>query len=479
MLKIPSIRTEKRQGIVLLVVIAMLALFATVALSFVVYAEAEAVASRYASQAQTQAQADVDPELLLSFFLSQLIYDTDNVYSAMRGHSLARTMYGANPTDLNIVPFNGMGRMRWDVKHPTFGTTRNNMLAINYQNYSPNGTLLTSPTVGLPKVRDPENDTNGNYVGGNVSWTYPDLNNMFLAAVNADGEVLIPSFHRPWLNVDFSSNGANDPWAKYSTLRPHISYHSQFAPPDSEIVPPPGSPPGTPGGVDVKNLEWGPGLRYLRPGASPPTPSYYNNDSIWMDLGFQVLTAPNGKLYKPLFAPLIVDLDNKINLYAHGNIMNAGNPQNTANPIPHFSNQGWGPWEVNASKLLYAGTEWTQLFQGSPIARYGPGANDTPDNTSVPSPNGTNPPPFYSSIDYGGYIGSVNPVAAPGTTQYMYYPGDRKNTTLTPYPNNRIKAFPDYPGNWDNGTGNDVLNHAAAYSPLFPSTTSAPPGYPN
>src|SRR5437870_3689247 len=99
----------KRPGIILLVVMAMLVLFATVALSFVYYAEAEATASRYASQAQTQSQAEVDPEALLSYFLSQFIYDTDNIYSAMRGHSLARSMYGANPADLNEVPYSGIG----------------------------------------------------------------------------------------------------------------------------------------------------------------------------------------------------------------------------------------------------------------------------------------------------------------------------------------------------------------------------------
>ncbi len=42
-------RRENRSGIVLLVVMAMLALFATVALSFVFYAEAEATISRYTS----------------------------------------------------------------------------------------------------------------------------------------------------------------------------------------------------------------------------------------------------------------------------------------------------------------------------------------------------------------------------------------------------------------------------------------------
>src|SRR5947209_20079271 len=66
----------RRSGIVLLVVMAMLALFATVALSFVFYAEAEATSSRFAAQANVPSKADVDPELLLSYFLGQLIYDT-------------------------------------------------------------------------------------------------------------------------------------------------------------------------------------------------------------------------------------------------------------------------------------------------------------------------------------------------------------------------------------------------------------------
>ena len=38
------------------------------------------------------------------------------------------------------------------------------------------------------------------FTGGvNVSYSYPDINSMFLAAVKADGTVMVPSFHRPWL----------------------------------------------------------------------------------------------------------------------------------------------------------------------------------------------------------------------------------------------------------------------------------------
>ncbi len=56
------------------------------------------------------------------------------------------------------------------------------------------------------------------------------------------------------------------------------------------------------------------------------------------------MTAPNGKKYKPLFAPLIMDLDNRLNLFLTGNLMGPGNT--------HVSNQGYGPTEINLSKLL-------------------------------------------------------------------------------------------------------------------------------
>lgn len=41
-------------------------------------------------------------------------------------------------------------------------------------------------------------------------------------------------------------------------------------------------------------------------------------DSIWVDLGDPVQETENGTLYKPLYAFLIVDMDNKLNVNAHG-----------------------------------------------------------------------------------------------------------------------------------------------------------------
>src|SRR5207253_3977980 len=52
------------------------------------------------------------------------------------------------------------------------------------------------PGVPDPWRTDPANLAGrGPYVGGfNAPYTYPDLNNLFLAAVKADGTVLMPSF---------------------------------------------------------------------------------------------------------------------------------------------------------------------------------------------------------------------------------------------------------------------------------------------
>src|SRR5437870_4651066 len=102
--------TKRRQGMVLLVVMAMLALFASVAISFVFYADSEAFAARLHRESLMREQADIDPEHLASYFLSQFIYGTNNIYSSGRGWDLGSSIHGYNPAALNFTPYNGVGR---------------------------------------------------------------------------------------------------------------------------------------------------------------------------------------------------------------------------------------------------------------------------------------------------------------------------------------------------------------------------------
>src|SRR5262249_40357944 len=108
---------QPRRGVILLVVLALLTLFALVGLSFVLYANAEAEASRLNREALNLYRPDMNPEVLLQYFLEQLVYDVpDNeagVYSALRGYSLARSMYGYDDAGRNDVPFHGTGRLHY------------------------------------------------------------------------------------------------------------------------------------------------------------------------------------------------------------------------------------------------------------------------------------------------------------------------------------------------------------------------------
>jgi len=279
--------------VVLLVVITLLTLFAVVGIAFVFYAQAEATAARVAREAETVRQPDADPELLLAYYLSQLIYGTSNQGSQLRYHSLAENMYGAPGS---IAPFNGTGRLHTGAPDDYYNIDYSYSARSPYQSFSPN-----------------------------APYTYPDFNNIYLAAVRAsDGGVLIPSFWR------------RTPQGTQVALRAR------------------GLPPPEDGNCDVKNLADSPGL------LNPTTGQFTNNDSVWTDVGFPVMRAPDGRKFKPLFAALVQDLDNRVNVNVHGHIMeatltgDAAIQQGTYQFGRHTSDQGWGPWEVSLERILSA-----------------------------------------------------------------------------------------------------------------------------
>ncbi len=79
-----------RRGIVLVLVLAMLALLALIGVTFATFSGQSKINVRNFAQSVIQPQDDE----LMDFALSQLITDTGDPRSVIRGHSLARDMYG-------------------------------------------------------------------------------------------------------------------------------------------------------------------------------------------------------------------------------------------------------------------------------------------------------------------------------------------------------------------------------------------------
>ncbi len=218
-----------------------------------------------------------------------------------------------------------------------------------------------------------------------------------------------------------------------------------------------------PNNLDVKNLTGMPG----------------GNDSIWIDIGAPELTTAAGLRYKMLVAPLVLDLDNRVNLNVAGNVL-----ANT--PNPHASNQGLGPWEVNMGKVLNAAAapnEWQNLFLGNPptgaptiTGRYGPGQPPQPPLPLSFFAFAGPAPHVYAPIDLDALIdppsngepaynvtgaGATGPYALPGTT----------NPNAPPY-----QAFPYFdPNAYLNGfttehqNSSGQFNHPMYYNPMAPA----------
>jgi hypothetical protein len=503
--RLPHRDEAPRRGVILLVVLALLTLFAIVGISFVFYADAAAASSRIFREAESDDRPDVDPERLFTYFLGQLVYDVPDdetgIYSCLRGHSLARNMYGLNynkspgspiqyddqnQLPINQVPFNGTGRLH--TRLPVAGAeapgSYNNPFKlddynlINYTYFKRDGFLRDPERFGAlvvqgtgtlyrPYRTDPTSDKElpGYYVGGfNPPYTYPDLNNMYLATVKAGtgeppsplgpvsaGTVLAPSFHRSWLFGSLTERRNNPNWTnregKYQILRPRPidQKHRPDDPDEPELFPYPEDEGG-----DVKNLIGSPGLLYLDHGK----PQLASNDSLWLDLDFPVMAGKDGRKFKALFAPLILDLDNRINLNVHGNLRGTGRAD-------HASNQGWGAWEVNVGRVLNASPpEWQGLFQTSTgqTGRYG---RDNHPHSPLPPLTASSLPPLYAPVDFDGSDQNNNG-APSGPLMLAPKPGPM----AVPY-----QCFPDPPAGYSYGNRFEAerIDHPSLYNPLTPA----------
>ena len=109
----------ERQGIVLVLVLGMLALMALIGITFATFSGQSRISARNYMQSMNQPQADE----LMDYALSQLISDTPNRQSAIRGHSLARDMYGSDAAKNGYLAARPDGRYMAPNNDPYFYIT--------------------------------------------------------------------------------------------------------------------------------------------------------------------------------------------------------------------------------------------------------------------------------------------------------------------------------------------------------------------
>jgi hypothetical protein len=394
---------SRRRGSVTVIVVAFLALLLVLGLSFAFYALRESEESRVyrdsvnggatgvtpVNRGSSGTDAPPEPEAIANGVFGTVIYDAPDditgAFNGLRNWSMARTIYGWNPkypspyygyngpvpipgvpapdpTHAATQPFNGYGYLQPQTFYPTLppGTINwvwmgpGQPLLDRDNNYARDPHIPLIPWSYNPAVTGGAGTDR--YVAANADYTYPDPNNLFLAAIDPKtGRVLVQSYHRPWLigtnpppNAPTGPNsvpptpvaGDPNPWTnqtgRFVMLRPR-PVDNQWPPQSgfSEFPYPTMNADGTYGDVELLTGKPG-GLQY---------------DAQWLDPDMPVRTW-RGKNYKPLVAMLIVDQDGRVNLNTAGNyyplVLQAGQqPQ-----YVHGSDQGIGPWEVNPSKVL-------------------------------------------------------------------------------------------------------------------------------
>jgi hypothetical protein len=93
-------RRPRRRGIVLVLILAMLSIMALIGVTFATISGQAQVGARF----YAQAQANPAPQTIFDFALEQLVNDTDNPKSMIRGHSLLRDMYGHDGQNNKYLP---------------------------------------------------------------------------------------------------------------------------------------------------------------------------------------------------------------------------------------------------------------------------------------------------------------------------------------------------------------------------------------
>jgi len=262
-----------------------------------------------------------------------------------------------------------------------------------YANFRYNGNIFTNVVTGSqnasavptysPGYGDPNNS--GFIPGMDEDYDACDLENWFLAIQSADGQVVIPSFHRPGIVSQLDWGRGYDP-NKFSTLTPNqqlgvtramsrtlrprrIDGHSPVSFPD--LV------PDSTGKLNYDVDNDGDG----------------QTDSVWLDLGYTPKRAPGGQLFKPLFSFMVIGLNGRLPLNTAGNIQKRDPTMGLL--TDHAEHLGNSPSEIDLKFALQ--NAWDPNFDPTttapPYQQYD-NATDASGNLIYTDPS-TTPPTSY------------------------------------------------------------------------------------
>jgi large repetitive protein len=332
-----------------------------------------------------------------------------------------------------------------------------------YANFRVNGNLLTQgPQTGVaPGWGDPNQ-----ICGMDEDYDACDLENWFLALQSADGQVIIPSFHRPGIltaldwTYTYPNDGVLGTQAMAKILRPRAIDHA----PNNmfpDLTPDPNTGKIT---YDVDND--GDGV----------------TDSVWLDLGYPSRRDPEGHLFKPLFAFLIIGLNGRLPLNTAGNLALRDKFGN--NLFDHAAHLGNSPSEID---LRYA----LQNANASGYAQVDNAGLSTPGDSPIPVwltqlrniLTGTRPQvqdPTKQSPTLNGEGNTVGMGFDLSGTQRVYYlannvfdSADFPDPNAPPGAPYVTRLTPSVPGRW--GEGDAVPGDPNATPPGLQRVKSLPP----
>ena len=305
-----------------------------------------------------QVAADTQPNLIkiLGFPSPDISNDLTQRYQSALFSSVQSVFPSGIPTGYTFTldgrfrrAFNGPGMAAYGYDVPPT-TTYPARPKAELGNFRYNGALLSNSAYE-PALGDPS------FIGMDEDYDACDLENWFLAIQSADGQVTIPSFHRPGIisravgSTSFPPDESdwNRVYNPFDTTAAKDENHFKAVRAMSRILRPRAVDGHDP--TSFPDLHPDPVTGKLRYDVDNDADG--TTDSVWLDLGYPVKRNPAGVNYKPLFAFMVVGLNGRLPLNTAGNlhkrtdiVTSAGFPT-----FDHAEHLGNSPSEVD---LRYA-----------------------------------------------------------------------------------------------------------------------------